>query len=59
MIKKIALFAMWMAALSLFVYRMAYADCSMADGDGKAKCAMAAKASCPKCNFVPGNKKAK
>lgn len=62
MVKKIALFAVWMAVLSVFVYKMAYAggDCSPKEGS---KCEMkAGKVDCAtKCetkfNFVPGNKK--
>ena len=69
MVKKIALFAVWMVALSVFVFKMAYADCGAAKADG-AKCMMACdKGSCaptkmrhqkgsPKQNFVPAHKKA-
>ena len=72
MLKKITLFVVWMMALSLFVYKMAYASCSMGEG-GKSACPMMSgqchsgdgsswkrcQKGNPKFNFVPANKKAK
>lgn len=59
MVKKIALFAVWMAVLSVFVYNMAYAGGDAECGPKMAdKCEMKGDKDCSgtKFNFVPGNR---
>lgn len=67
MVKKIALFAVWMAVLSVLVYKMAYADCGSCEKKGAGAvcemkddkdCAMKSEKVATKFNFVPGNRKA-